>query len=80
MKLQGMVEVALNLRIDLVLRLPDRFHLLLVVEKFQGDLGLDDRPITGTLGRPRAKYLLGGRHEHGKPVGGAGSSSRVNVP
>ena len=36
--------------------------------------------MTGPLGRPRAKYLLGGRHELGNPVGGAGRTSRVDVP
>ena len=47
MKLQGTVEVALNLRADLVLRLPGRFLLPLVAEKLQGDPGLDGRPLTG---------------------------------
>ena len=80
MKLQGTVEVALNLRADLVLRLPDCFLLLLVAEKFQGNPELDDRSMTGPLRRPRAEYLLGGRHELGNLVGGAGRSSRVDVP
>ena len=44
MKLQGAVEVALNLRADLILRLPGRFLLPLVAEKLQGDPGLDDCP------------------------------------
>ena len=60
MKLQGAVEVVLNLRAGLVLRLPGRFLPPLIVEKLQGDPRLDDRPMTGPLGRPRAKYLLGG--------------------
>jgi hypothetical protein len=74
MELQGAVEVVLNLR------LPDGFLLLLAAEKFQGDPGLDNRPMTGLLGRPRAKYLLGGRHKLGNPVGGAGRSGGVDVP
>ena len=80
MELQGAVEVVLNLRADLELCLPDGFLLLLAAEKFQGDPGLDNRPMTGPLGRPHAKYLLGGRHELGNPVGCAGRSSRVDVP
>ena len=80
MELQGAVEVVLNLRVDLKLRLPDHFLLLLAAEKFQGDPGLDNRPMMEPLGRPRAKDLLGGRHELGNPIGGAGRSSRVDVP
>jgi hypothetical protein len=80
MELQGTVEAVPNLRADLKLRLPDRFLLLLTAEKFQGDPGLDNRPMTGPLRRPRAKYLLGGRRELGNPVGSAGRSSRVDVP
>ena len=60
MELQGAVEAVLNMRADLKLRLPDRFLLLLAAEKFQGDPGLDNRPMTGPLGRPRTEYLLGG--------------------
>ena len=52
MELQGAVEVVLNLRADLKLRLPDRFLLLLAAEKFQGDPGLNDRSMTGAPGRP----------------------------
>ena len=63
MELQGAVEVVLNLGADLELRLPDSFLLLLTAEKFKGGPGLDNRPMTGPLGRPRAKYLLGGRRE-----------------
>ena len=80
MKLQGTVEVALNLRADLVLRIPDRFLPPLVAEKFQGNPGLDDLSMTGPLGRPRAEYLLGGRHELGNLVGGTSRSSGVDVP
>src|SRR6185312_2108268 len=80
MELQGTVEMAQNLRAGLELRLPDGFLLLLVAEKLQGDPGQDDRPVTGPLGRPRVEYLLGGRRELGNPVGGAGRSSRVDVP
>ena len=80
MELQGAVEVVLNPRADLKLRLPDGFLLLFGAKKLQGDLGLDNRPMAGPLGRPRAKYLFGGRHELGDLVGGAGSSSRVDIP
>ena len=59
-KVQGAFEVALNLTADLELCLPGRLLLLLAAEKFQGDAGLDNRPMTGPLGRPRAEYLLGG--------------------
>ena len=52
MELQGAVEVVMNLRSDLKLRLPDRFLLLLAAEKFQGDPGLNDRSMTGAPGRP----------------------------
>src|SRR6185369_6216300 len=70
MELQGAVEVLLNLGADLELRLPDGFLLLLAAEKFQGDPGLDNRPMTGPLGRPHAKYLLGGRRCcRSKPTG-----------
>ena len=72
--------MVLNLRADLELRFPERFLLLLAAEKFQGDPVLDNRPMTGPLGRPRAKYLFGGRHELGDLVGGASSSSRIDVP
>ena len=48
MELQGAIEVVQNLRAGLELRLPDGFLLLLVVEKLQGDPGLDDRPVTGS--------------------------------
>ena len=60
MELKGAVEAVLNLRADLKLRLPDGFLLLLTAEKFQGDPGLDNCPMTGPLGHPRAKYLFGG--------------------
>ena len=60
MELQGAVEVALNLRANLVLRLSGRLLLPLIAEKLQGDPGLDDRPMMGPLGRPRTEYLLGG--------------------
>ena len=80
MELQGAVKVAQNLRAGLELRLPDGFLLLLAAEKLQRDPRLDDRPGTGPLGRPRIEYLLGGRCELGNPVGGASSSSRVDVP
>ena len=60
MELQGAVEVAQNLRAGLELRLPDGFLLLLAAEKLQRDTRLDDRPVTGPLGRPRIEYLLGG--------------------
>ena len=72
--------MAQNLRAGLKLRIPDGFLLLLAAEKLQRDPGLDGRPGTGPLGRPRIEYLLGGRRELGNPVGGAGSSSRVDVP
>ena len=72
--------MAQNLRAGLELRLPDGFLLLLAAEKLQRDPRLDDRPGTGPLGRPRIEYLLGGRRELGNSVGGAGSSSRVDVP
>ena len=80
MELPGAVEVVLNVRADLELRLPDGFLLLLIAKKLQGDPGLDDRPVTGPLGRPRVEYLLGGRRELGNPVGGVGRSSRADVP
>ena len=78
-ELQGSVELARNLGAGLKLRLPDGFLLLLVAEKLQGDLGLDDRPMTGLLGRSRAEYLLGGRHELGDLVGGAGRRNGFNL-
>ena len=78
MELQGAVEVALNQRADLVLRLSGRFLLPLVAEKLQGDPVLDDRPMTGPLGRTHAEHLLGGRHELDNPVGsGAAVSSSL---
>ena len=63
MELQGAVEVAQNLRAGLELRLPDGLLLLLIAEKLQGDPGMDDHPVTGSLGHPRVEYLLGGRRE-----------------
>ena len=80
MELQGAVEVAQNLGAGLHLHLPDGFLLLLIAEKLRGDPELDDRPVTGPLGCPRVGYLLGGRRELGNPLGGASSSSRVDVP
>ena len=79
MELQGAIEVVLNLRTYLDLRLPDVLLLSLIAEKLRGDHGLDDRPVLGPLGCPLVEHLRASRCELSDLVGGARRSNGVDV-
>jgi len=82
MKLKGAVKGGLNLRADLVLRLPDLLLLPLIAIKIRGDPGLDHRPLDphgGSLGRPSTEATLRGCDKVGNPGSDASRGARINL-